>query len=536
MDVDTAFSNMPFPEEVLDLSRAALKPFAHQIIGVKAILRNPYFLLADEMGAGKTKQAIDAGQELFVRGQIDKILVVCPAPVRSVWFDKELGEFKKHLWPDLCSMLIEFHKGKDRIWSHGQPFKKPYLEWVVTNYDYIRSGDGYDEIIGWCKGQRTFVIFDESSALKNRSAAQTKAMIHVRNKCSRVLLLNGTPITHSPADMYSQGRLMHKSILECDTFFDFRARHCIMGGWEDKQVVQWQNLDDLQERFKPYVLRRLKKDCLDLPEKMPPVMLQMPLTAKTWRIYKDMRDDLVVWLSAQQVSTAPQAIVKVLRLAQITSGFLGGIEEEPGLELGAPIEDRPQWLDFDEGGPLDMGTGPQTQIIGSEKLDYFLDWLEEALHKKPNLKMILWCRFKPELFRVLEAVQARFETVTTASMHGSQKKHEREATKRLLDPRTTIAGPLVAGATLGTGSIGLTLTAADVNYYMSLNRTLLHLLQSIDRTHRPTQVNPVSYYYALATGPKGQKTVDHVIFSALENREKLAEWTVSAWVKALTEE
>lgn len=525
---------MPFQDEVIDLSRAALPPFIHQAIGVKAIVNNPYFLLADEMGAGKTKQAIDAAQILYIRKQIDKVLVISPAPVRSVWFDRELGELKKHLWPDLCSMIIEFHKGKDRIWSHGKPFTKPYLEWVITNYDYVRSGDGYEEIIGWCKESRTFVIFDESSALKNRNAAQSKAAIHIRNKCSRVLLLNGTPITHSPADMYMQGRIMHKDILDCRAFFDFRARHMVMGGWEDKQVIKWKDLEDLQRRFAPYVLRRLKKDCLDLPEKMPPVMFQMPLTEKTWRIYKDMRDQLVVWLSAQQVSVAGQAIVKVLRLAQITSGFLGGVEDEP--EVTAPAAELPDWLPFEDVDLPMVANRQGVQIVGSEKLDFFLDWLELSLYKQPNMKMILWCRFKQELFRVLAAVNARFPQVTTAAMHGGQKNAERNATKRLLDPRTTIPGPLVAAATLGTGSIGLTLTAADVNFYMSLNRTLLHLLQSIDRTHRPTQVNPVSYYYALATGPKGQKTVDHVIYSALETRERLADWTVSAWVKALTEE
>lgn len=531
MDVDTAFGGMPFPEEEVDLSRCALPPFIHQGIGVRYIVRNPYFLLADEMGAGKTKQAIDASQVLFVRGVIKKVLIICPAPVRAVWFDKNFGELHKHLWPDLCSMIIEYHKGKDRIWSHGKPFREPYLEWVITNYDYIRDGEGYEEIISYCDSS-TLLVLDESSALKNHKAAQTKACIHIRNKCGRVLLLNGTPITHSPADMYAQGRVMDKSILDCKVFFDFRARYIVLGGWEDKQVIGWRNLEDLQTRFAPYVLRRLKKDCLDLPEKMPPVMLQVPLTQKTWGHYKAMRDQLVAWLTDQQVSVAPLAIVKALRLAQITSGFIGGVEEE-SLE---PIQlDLPTWLPFedaDETLPNTRGT----VIISDEKLAYFLDWLEAALYKKPDLKMILWCRFKPELFRVLEAVQARFPLVTVASMFGGQKKADRTRTRELLNPATTVKGALVAGCTLGTGSIGLTLTAADTNYYMSLNRVLLHLLQSIDRTHRPTQINPVNYYYCLATGPKGQKTVDHVIYGALEKREQLATWTTGAWVKALTEE
>jgi hypothetical protein len=61
-------------------------------------LKTPYFLLADEMGAGKTKQAIDAAQVLFMDGEITQVLVITPASVRGVWFHRERGELAKHLW------------------------------------------------------------------------------------------------------------------------------------------------------------------------------------------------------------------------------------------------------------------------------------------------------------------------------------------------------------------------------------------------------------------------------------------------------
>lgn len=66
-----------------------VKPYAHQILGVEKIVTHPYFMLADEMGAGKTLQSIVAAQILFERGEIDRVLVVTPAPVRAVWFDAE---------------------------------------------------------------------------------------------------------------------------------------------------------------------------------------------------------------------------------------------------------------------------------------------------------------------------------------------------------------------------------------------------------------------------------------------------------------
>jgi SNF2 family DNA or RNA helicase len=514
------------------LAKCSLPPFEHQKIGVKAIVEHPYFLLADEMGAGKTKQAIDAAQVLYLQGVIDKAIVIAPAAVRGVWFHRQRGELNKHLWLSIPSRIVEFHRQVD-VWDWGLTQGK-HLQWVVTNYDYIRKSEHEEELINECT-PRTLLILDESSAVKNAKALQSKAVLRIRNKCGRVLLLNGTPIANSPADMYMQGRIMDKSILGCGSFSQFRAEYAIMGGWQGKQIVSWRNLEDLQQRFAPYVLRRLKQDCLDLPEKMPPVIYEVGLTAETWKRYKEMRDELVVWLDSQSVSVAAQAIVKVIRLAQITSGLLGGVEFE---DTGAPPE-TPDYLTELYDYTLDIGTPKRPeplQIISSEKRDALLDKIETALYEKPNHKFIVWCRFRPEAVKTVEAIRDRFPRVTARLLYGGQKAHERDEALSLLDPSTTVPGAACAVATMGTGSIGLTLTAADTNYYLSLTRSLLHLLQSIDRTHRPTQINPVSYFYFLATGPKGQRTVDHVLYEQLEKKNDLATMTCSAWVKALTEE
>jgi SNF2 family DNA or RNA helicase len=517
------------------LQRCRLPPFDHQRIGVEKIVQQPFFLLADEMGAGKTKQAIDAAQVLFYLDRIDKAIVICPAPVRGVWFHRQRGELNKHLWLDTSSRVVEYHRNVD-VWDWGLTQGK-HLDWIVTNYDYIRRAEYEEELIAECT-PRTLLILDESSAVKNSKAQQSKAVLRIRNKCGRVLLLNGTPIANSPADMYMQGRIMHKDILGLGSFSQFRARYALMGGWQGKQIIGWRDLEDLQKRFAPYVLRRLKQDCLDLPEKLPPVLYEVPLTAATWKIYRDMRDELVVWLDSQSVSVAAQAIVKVIRLAQITSGLLGGVEfEDLGPILEVPdyltIEDK-QWVP--EVVEAAWKRPEPLQHISREKLDALLEKIEGALYEKPNHKFIVWCRFKPEAVKTVETIRDRFPRVTARLLYGSQSKAERDAALALLDPATTVPGPACAVATMGTGSIGLTLTAADTNYYLSLTRMLLHLLQSIDRTHRPTQVNPVSYYYFLATGPKGQRTIDHILYEQLEQKNDLATMTCSAWVKALTEE
>jgi SNF2 family DNA or RNA helicase len=528
----------------IDLSRARETPYAHQIVGIRKLVEEPVVGLFDEMGAGKTKQVIDAAQVLFTRGVINRVLIIAPASVRFVWFDQELGELSKHLWNSLPARVTLFH-GKTREWkTSDEPTN--FLHFLITNYEFIRARQRLYQMIHFA-GQKTMLVLDESSAVKSYGAEQTKACAELRKLCHRVVLLNGTPIANSPKDMFSQGQLLSKKILECKTYYNFRARYGIMGGWQGRQVIQWQNLDDLQRRFAPYVLRRLKEDCLDLPKKLPSVMLTAALTEKTWKVYKEMREEMIVWLTNTVISTASQAAVKGMRLAQVTSGFLGGVHDsglEPDL-LSAETEPRPDFIPatvdrLDEqqyafhaegpGGPLEP-----IQSLSTEKLDVVVEWLENQLEADENLKLLIWCRFRPELDRMY-AVLMDNARLQLGRIWGGQKKDEREQALRLLDPRTMPKGPVVVLGTPSSGSMGLNLTGAHTVVYMSNDYSLKTRLQSEDRVHRPGQVHPVSYFDVVATGPTGQKTIDHAIIKALRNKNDLATWTTSAWLDILREE
>jgi len=521
-----------------------LPPFAHQLVGMQALVEHPFFFLADEMGAGKTKQVIDAAQVLHRQDILDRIVVVCPAAVRDVWYNEELGELKKHLWTTTSAVITEYH-ARRRQWKSGPESSTP-LRFVITNFDFIRARDGDTSRLDYLKAhcdKKTWLIIDESSAVKNWKAAQTKACLTLRKVCGRVTLLNGTPITNSPEDMFSQGNLMHPSILECKYISHYRARYAtqtvVMSsrlgkdgkplpltdpyGKYIQKVTGWTNLDDLQRRFAPYVLRRLKQDCLDLPAKMPPVALTVTLTEKTWRVYKQMRDEMVAWLSASQVSVAAQTITKIMRLAQITSGFLGGMEDEPsdfGLEDGVIV--------------AAPGKAQEAvQEVGREKLDFFLEWLAERLAEDPKFKCIAFCRWRPELDRMMKSLPAG---IAAGEIRGGQKKDERAVALQLLDPRTTPDKTIVVGATPGAGSLGLNLTAANYMIRLSNDHSVGKRLQGDDRIHRPGQKRACSYFDIMAVGPKGQRTIDHIIIQALREEIELANWTTQAWVSALQKE
>src|SRR4051812_16934842 len=148
----------------INLERCNPFPYKHQIEGITRLVHEPWFALFDEMGAGKTLQVIIAAQILFEAGLIDRVLVVCPAPVRSVWFDPIFGELKKHLWSDVPVWVTEYH-ARRRRWDQGTP--RPdgrVLRWVISNYDFMRLEPRRAEIMKIIS-RRTLLVLDESSAV-----------------------------------------------------------------------------------------------------------------------------------------------------------------------------------------------------------------------------------------------------------------------------------------------------------------------------------------------------------------------------------
>lgn len=555
---------------MVNFDRCRLQPFAHQRVGVEAIISHPFFGLFDEMGAGKSKQTIDAACAMYVDGTIDRLIIVAPACVKSVWYDPDLSELKKHLWADIPAIVQE-QSSTRRSWNHGPEEINGTkvvnrFQVIVTNYEKVRTGKTWLNALLKCCTQKTLLVLDEANAVKNWSSLQTGACRQLRKKCGRILLLTGTPLANSPLDMFSLGNLMSPDILQCPYITYFRARYevqvpvkrhngTVMLTPYGKPIMQnagWSNLDDLAKRFAPHVLRRLKSETLDLPAKLPPVVITVPLST-SWPAYKQMRDELVIWLTEHSVATAQTAAVKVMRLSQITSGFVGGVEDANiGDDNGRVCSQEREW-DFaagsEDGHPsgvveTDSPGTPEAQRVGSvenvqgvgrEKLDAFLDWIALRLDEDPNLKLLVQCRFRPEIARLVAELRAKYPSMDVGEIVGGQKKQDRTNALHLMDPRTTPAGP-AAVVMSSAGSLGLNLTASHTVARLSRDYSLWLWLQGEDRVHRPGQVSPVSYTDFVARGPKGQKTVDQIVLEALMAKQDIATQTAAGWRAKLTEE
>ena len=496
----------------LNLTACPMPPTAHQITAIEKIVAEPFVFLTDEMGMGKSKTIIDAASVLQQQNKIDTVLIVAPASVKSVWLDPELGQLATHGWPTIANTVTHYHARRQQwLMGRGDP-----LLWIVTNYEFIRQGikgrsrylpPALETLIMQCS-DRTLLVLDESTAVKTGRAHQTRACMWLRKRCGRVVLMTGTPIAHSPMDLLSQANMLHPSILsdrvgEYTNLLQFRSRYCDMGGFQGKQIIRFRNLEDLQARLKKHTLRRLKKDCLDLPPKLAPVPLTVTLTPTTWTLYKTMRDHALVELGGE-VSVAAQAVTKLIRLSQLTSGFLGGL------------------------------AGTKTEQTGSEKIDFLLSWLKERLTEDPTFKVVIWTQFRADVERLRDALHAL--PLEVGTLWGASKAQERQHALRLLHPSTAPEGAAAVIGTPQSGSMGITLAAASNVVYLNNAYSLTIRQQSEDRTHRPGQTRAVSYFDVLAEGPAGQRTIDHIVLTALREKRELADWTASAWLEALKEQ
>lgn len=495
--------------------KATFRPYDHQVEGVYRLLNTPYLLVADEMGLGKTKQVIDAAQMLYLQGGINRVVIVCPSAVRSVWFDPVLGEWAKHHWDEVPLQVAEF-RNKLKVWRTSDVPER--LKVVVTNFEYIRNEENLAKLCAVIT-PKTLLVVDESSYVKTHTAQQTKAVRILRKGCGRVVLLNGTPLTEGVGDLFSQAFIMNPNILKCKNKHHFDAMYAVKGGWQGRQIIGWRNIEEVQDRLAPYVIRRLKDDCLDLPAKIPSVNITVTLDQKTWRMYKDMENDFIAWLGTNEASVSTHAAVRAIRLQQLTSGYLGGIAGQVINADGEIVEE--------------VRDVAALQQVGQEKQKAVTEWFKDRLDEDKNFKCVIWSRFTLEILDLIAHLRKELPFVEVGRIAGGQSEKERSAAIQLLDPRTAPMGPAVVVGNPASGGMGLTLVAASTVLYISNYWRLITRLQSEDRVHRPGQTRPVSYFDILAVGPNGQRTVDFSIVKRLAAKNELAQMTSAAWLSEL---
>jgi SNF2 family DNA or RNA helicase len=492
-------------------------PAIHQIQGIDFCLNKPepYAALFDEQGTGKSYQMIALACILWKLGLIDTCLIVTPGSVRGEWCQPEFGQIKEHGF--VPGIISEYHQREWRLLSKEDVAKRERLYWVITNYEFVRQGNRLYDLIDQIKNRRVMIVADESIFIKTHNSEQTKALLKLREWCCRAYILNGTPISSTHAmDLYAQMNFLSPRILKyTKKFFHFKRRYAVVGGYMGKQIVGVQRMDELNALVKPHILRRLESECGDLPERSYALM-EVPLTEQTWRTYVEMRDQMVAWLSDGTVAKSEHAITKLIRLEQITSGYLGGLQPA--------LLDDDMFADVAEVSKLD--TSPTTKEISNEKLVHLDRWITARLNEDPYFRVVVWCRFRAEQERAAQFFRDKLQVLR---IYGGQKKTERERMLALFGHDDTKT-PMVLFGQQQAGGFGLNLQKYCHNVvYVSNDYSMVTRSQSEKRVHRRGQTKRVLITDMVAVGPRGQKTINHIVLRALRNKLDFAEWTTNEW-------
>tara|TARA_R110001592_G_scaffold54222_3_gene165958 strand:+ start:7151 stop:8836 length:1686 start_codon:yes stop_codon:yes gene_type:complete len=472
--LEEATKNRTFETPPIDDFAFETKPFEHQRKAFYMSRDKENFALLMEQGTGKTKIIIDNAAYLYGRGKINCLIVIAPNGVHRNWLNNEIPV---HM-PKWCPIdSIYYQSGMNK--SHTKKFNdviasKEVLKIFTFNVEAFVSKTAMRFLENILLSHDCLLVVDESSRIKTPGTHRTKVITKLGKLAKYKRILTGTPVTKGAEDVFAQFKFLDPYILGHDSFYSFRARYCVMREYDNRKwIVGYQNVDELTNSIKGHSFRVLKKDCLDLPEKIYQ-RAYVELSKEQRQIYNSIKNEYVAQLGDDEISV-PETITRILRLQQVVCGWF------PSENEVKPIN--------------------KTNL----RLKALLDIISEI-----DSKIIIWARFRADIM----AIQAALGD-SAVVYYGDVSSDDRViAVDRFQkDPKIKyfIGQPQ-------SGGIGLTLTAAQYAIYYSNSFDLETRLQSEDRCHRIGTTTNVTYIDLEAS-----KTVDGRIIKALRDKKSVAD-------------
>jgi SNF2 family DNA or RNA helicase len=487
------------------LSKFKTQPLKHQLDCLRRFGRSEYFALNGEQGTGKTWIAINDMADLWSTHDLDTVLVFAPNGVHSNWVVKEIPQH-----------MPEWVRVRYAAW-YSNPNKKERealenvmkstdsseLKIIVMNWESLQHKKGVDFATKFAANSRSLMIVaDESQRVKEPSAARTKNLMKLKKYSKYRRTMSGTPITNGPFGAFSQYSFLDDSILGTTSYFAFKAEYAEMlstdsyqmqglmrknGLRRAPQIVQrgvdgrpkYRNLDQLQKIIEPYTFRVLKKDCLDLPDKIYKCAW-FDMTAEQKRVYEKVKEESRISLNGND--SVINHLTVLGKLCQITSGYY----LHPDAEEPVRIE----------------GDNP--------KMDLLCERVSNTV--EDGHSVIIWARYRAQLRDIAERM--RVIDKNCVEYHGGVSKQDRiEAIDKFQSGEAKIFI-----AQQQSGGTGITLTKASQVIYFSDTFSLEDRLQSEDRAHRIGQDKSVVYTNILA-----RNTIDEVILNVLKTKQTVSD-------------
>ena len=453
-------------------------PYSHQIAAFNFAIRiyksgrRGVAILAD-MGTGKTLITIAVAGALFGDGKIKRLLVVCPKSIVGVW-ESEFGKFADY---EYTVAVLEGGSGKKA--DTLRHMTGDGLQVAVVNYESAWRLEA--ELQRW---KPDMIVCDESSKIKNPQAKQAKAIHNLGKHAAYKAILTGTPITNSPLDFFSQYKFADEKIFGL-SFYRFRARYAIIGGYGNHQIIGYKNMAELVGKAHSIAYRIKIEDAVELPDKIDEIRA-VELEPNARRIYENIDRDSYAELMQGEVTTR-NILTRLLRLSQCTGGFIRD-------DIGGVVQE-----------------------VSRAKLDALEDVFDEC--DEQGKKVVVFARFLPEIEAIEKLLRQRKTDYSV--IHGGVTDRMEQVRRFQED-----AAAKVFVGQLQTTGMGLTLTAASIAVFFSLDFSYANYEQSRARIHRIGQTQRCIYIHLVAKG-----TVDEKVMDALKHKGDVARLMVDDYKK-----
>ena len=417
-------------------------PLEHQKTAIEKLVGSKRFILADDMGLGKTTSTIIAALETDIK----KILIICPASLKINW-EREIRNY--------TDRSVYICEGKNFSTEH---------DFVIVNYDIIKNF--YDlkdkENSPITKGNFDLVIIDEAHYVANPQSLRTKLINSFVKSSEYLWLLTGTPMTSRPINYYNLLNLIESPVAQ--NWMAYVIRYCQGYQFKAGNRKVWNvngasNLEELRDRTSRQVLRRLKEDVLDLPEKIiTPIYLRLKS-----KKYEELVGEYYEWYN-KNTNESKSLTVQFNKLMKVR------------------------------------------QVVAEEKISDTIEIAENILEQ--GKKVIIFTNFTD----TLHTIHSHFGK-KAVYLDGTCSKVQRQYAVDQFQDNDKIK---VFVGNLQAAGVGITLTAGEAVIFNDLSFVPAHHQQAEDRAYRYGQKNCVSVYY-----PIFENTIEGIIYDMLINKKNV---------------
>ena len=419
-------------------------PLDHQKIAIEKLTGSKRFILADDMGLGKTTSTIIAALETGSK----KILIICPASLKINW-----------------QREIENYSNRSIFIAEGKKFSTE-SDFVIVNYDILKNFHDSDpkkkEESLLIQSNFDLVILDEAHMISNAQAQRTKIINSFVKNIDKVWLLTGTPMTSRPMNYYNLLNIIESPVAQ--NWKAYAIRYCqgfqfTAGKRKVWNVSGASNLEELRDRTSKQILRRLKEDVLDLPDKIiTPVYLRLKS-----KEYEELMGDYYDWYD-KNPDESSSLTVQFSKLMKVR------------------------------------------KVIANEKTRQTIEFAENIIDQ--GKKVIIFTNFTD----TLQTIYHHFGK-HAVYLDGSCSNSVRQ---QAVDSFQNDEKIKVFVGNLKAAGVGLTLTSAEAVIMNDLSFVPAEHAQAEDRAYRYGQKSNVLVYY-----PLFENTIEGVIYDILNKKKQI---------------